>query len=286
MENSYILRNPSENEIIDVIDQNGSDFFSTIVDFLDKDEFFKKNPNSEFSKKNDVSKLFTGINYPFWNSLWGANFTEQEVKEKVSTLISQAKRKNIPFMWFVGVLSKPHNLGDYLEKAGLIKDESPGMYLNLRELDGLKYQEVLDQSKIKIERVSNPKEEEHWADICSTIFGMDEVKDEVGRIWSFCFKICDAYLATHDGKPVGASMVFYSSGVAGIYNVAVYPEYRNRGIGTAITMAPLLQAKKKGYEISVLTASQLGFNAYSKIGFKECWKYENYIYIPQPNEEN
>ena len=96
MENSYILRNPSENEIINVIDQNVSDLWKKNFDYLDKDYFLKKNPNSEFSVKNDVSKFFTGMNVAMWNSFWGANFTEQEVKEKVSTLISQAKRKNIP----------------------------------------------------------------------------------------------------------------------------------------------------------------------------------------------
>ncbi len=284
MENS-ILRNPSQNEIINAIDQNMSDFLSIVLDFIDKNDFLKENPNSEFYVKNEVSKLFTGINYPLWNSFWGANFTEQEVKEKVSTLVNQAKRRNIPFMWWVGALSKPHNLGDYLVKAGLIKDESPGMYLNLREIDETRYQKVLDQSKIKIERVLNPKEEEQWSDICSTTFGMDEIKDEVGHIWTILFEFCDAYLATLEGKPVGTSLVFYSSGVAGIYNVSVCPEYRNRGIGKTITMAPLLQAKKKGYEISILTSSELGFNVYTNMGFKECCKYEAYMYAPENQKE-
>jgi len=73
--------------------------------------------------------------------------------------------------------------------------------------------------------------------------------------------------------------------VAGIYCVAVCSEYRNRGIGKAITMAPLLQAKKKGYEISILTSSELGFNVYSRIGFKECCKYGQYIYTPDNQNE-
>jgi len=33
-------------------------------------------------------------------------------------------------------------------------------------------------------------------------------------------------------------------------------------------------------------ASELGLKVYSKIGFKECCKFGQYIYIPQPNEEN
>ena len=96
----------------------------------------------------------------------------------------------------------------------------------------------------------------------------------------------DAYLAIFEGVPVGISMIFYGSGVAGIYNVGVLPEYRKRGIGTALTMEPLYQAKKKGYEISILSSSESGFKIYSQIGYKECCKFNQYIYIPQPNEEN
>ena len=286
MANPHILRNPSQNEIINVIDQNMSDFCNSCLNFLEKNEFFKKNPNAEFSVKNDVSKMFTGIKVPFGNFFWGANFNEQDVKEKVDTLVSQAKINNIPFIWMVGALSKPHNLGDYLVNVGLVKVEDAGMHLNLRELDETKYQEAVDQSKIKIERVSNPTEEEQWIDICATAFGMEKMKDEIGHIWHVYFKFCDAYLATLEGKPVGVSLVFYGSGVAGIYCVGVLPEYRKRGIGAAISMAPLLQAKKKGYEISVLTTSQLGFSVYSHIGFKECCKHRMYIYSPDdPKEE-
>ncbi len=76
MEISNILKNPSENEIKNVIDKNILDFLGTTLDYLDKDYFLKKNPNSEFSVKNDVSKIFTGMKITMWNSFWGANFNE------------------------------------------------------------------------------------------------------------------------------------------------------------------------------------------------------------------
>ncbi|QEE15071.1 GNAT family N-acetyltransferase [Promethearchaeum syntrophicum] len=285
MENSDILRKTSKNEIINAIDQNSIDFWKTFSNFLDKDESLKKNPKFEISVKKEVSKIFTGMNHPIGNAFTRANFTEQQVYEKVSIYLNLAKQKNIPFIWWVGALSKPHNLGEILAKIGLIKDESPGMYLNLRDIDETKYKAALNRSKIKIEQILNPKEEKFWLDLCSTIFEMEEVKDEIDRMWRVCLKFCDAYLATYEGNPVGISMVFYGGGVAGIYNVGVHPDYRNRGIGTAITLAPTIQAKKKGYEISILMSSEIGFKVYSQIGFQECCKFNQYIYIPQPNEE-
>ncbi len=76
-------------------------------------------------------------------------------------------------------------------------------------------------------------------------FGIDEFKEDFGRICRGWFKFYDVYLASIDGKSVGVSMSLLSSGVAGIYCVGVSPEYRNRGIGKAITMASLLQAKRR-----------------------------------------
>jgi GNAT superfamily N-acetyltransferase len=225
------------------------------------------------------------MNIPLGNSVYNANFSEQNVKEKIDTIISQANRIKIPFLWWVGVLSKPHNLGEYLVEAGLIKHETTGMYLNLSKLDEKQYHKAVDQSKITISRVSNPKEEEEWIDVCAVAFEVDESKDEISYIWRTFFKHSDAYLATYEGKPVGISLVLYSSGVAGIYCVGVCPEFRNRGIGKAITMAPLLQAKKKGYEISILMSSELGFNVYSQIGYKECCKYGLYTYTPGNENE-
>ena len=64
MDNSHILRNPSKNELINVIDQNMSDLGNTLFGFIDKDYFLKKNPDSEFSVNNELSKFITGIKSP------------------------------------------------------------------------------------------------------------------------------------------------------------------------------------------------------------------------------
>ena len=64
-------------------------------------------------------------------------------------------------------------------------------------------------------------------------------------------------------------MLFLSAGVAGLYHVQVHPE-RRKGIGTALTLVPMHDARKAGYEISVLQASKMGEPVYRKIGFERC----------------
>ena len=89
------------------------------------------------------------------------------------------------------------------------------------------------------------------------------------------------YIAYLNGVPVSVSTVYYGAGVAGIYSVGTLRKYQHRGIGTAITLAPLIDARKRGFEIAVLTATTKGFPIYERIGFKKMEVMEEYIWVYQ-----
>lgn len=86
------------------------------------------------------------------------------------------------------------------------------------------------------------------------------------------------YLALLNGKPVGTSQLFLSEGVAGIYNVTCIPEARGQGIGSAVTLAPLLEAREMGYRIAVLQASKRGYNVYRRLGFQDFGNLSLYLW--------
>jgi ribosomal protein S18 acetylase RimI-like enzyme len=78
------------------------------------------------------------------------------------------------------------------------------------------------------------------------------------------------------GKPVATSTLFYGGGAAGIYDVATLPELRGKGLGAALTLQPLLDARSQGYRIGVLQSSEMGFNVYKKLGFRHLCQIENF----------
>jgi hypothetical protein len=86
------------------------------------------------------------------------------------------------------------------------------------------------------------------------------------------------YLAFLDKTAVATSLLFISSGIAGLFLISTLPKYRNLGIGKEMTLAPLLDARKIGCQIGGLFATQLGEIIYRKIGFEQCCTFDIYQY--------
>ena len=134
---------------------------------------------------------------------------------------------------------------------------------------------------LQITTVENEEMLRNWIHVASIGFGIPR---DVENIWYefFAYAACDrpfqTYLALLNGKPVGTSQLFTSAGVAGIYNVTCLPEARGQGIGTAITLAPLLEAREMGYRVGILQASSMGRRVYNRLGFQDFGKLSVYLW--------
>ena len=134
---------------------------------------------------------------------------------------------------------------------------------------------------LSIIRVEDGETLKKWIHIASIGFG---VPSDAEDIWyeffeeaacSFPFR---TYLALLNGEPVATSQLFTSAGVAGIYNVTCIPEARGQGIGSAVVMAPLLDAREMGYRVGILQASSMGYKVYRRLGFQDFGKLSVYLW--------
>ena len=228
----------------------------------------------------------TGIPFPLLNAVIETQIPLEFAIKKIRENITFFGKRQVPFIWMIGPSSSPKNMGVLLIKNGFILNKMPGMAYDLKNLKA----EREHLNKVEIIKVENIETLKVWNDIVLT--GFELPKELISDFFykAFLFKLLEdkgsasAFVANYNGNPIASSLVCYAAGVAGIYNVTTLEEARGKGIGTAITLAPLNEAKKLGYEIAILHSSEMAFNMYKKMDFKEYCIIENYIWQPGSKE--
>lgn len=76
---------------------------------------------------------------------------------------------------------------------------------------------------------------------------------------------------------IGGAHLSLQNGVAVIFNVCNIQKYRNKGLGTALSIWCIQQAKINNYRYILLQASPLGVAVYRKIGFKNLPPYSTFV---------
>lgn len=77
------------------------------------------------------------------------------------------------------------------------------------------------------------------------------------------------YLARVDGEPAGTSSLYVQEEVGGVYFVSTVPPARRRGVGGAITMAAVRDARDLDCRLAVLSCSPMGYSIYRRLGFED-----------------
>lgn len=78
------------------------------------------------------------------------------------------------------------------------------------------------------------------------------------------------YVAEEDGRLLGGCGVLMIAGEGNITNVAIAPEARNRGIGTALLRYLMAEGDREGltaYTLEVRVSNAAAIHVYEKLGF-------------------
>src|ERR1700722_8540089 len=77
-----------------------------------------------------------------------------------------------------------------------------------------------------------------------------------------------AYKAVIDSKIVGMGAIIYNGSTAWLFAIIVHKDFRNRGIGKAITQFLLDSIDKTCFPSVLLDATDFGYPVYKKAGFE------------------
>lgn len=215
----------------------------------------------------------------YHNCVVRADLQPTEADDAVAASIRRMRARGVPGTWHVGPSMRPVDLPERLLAAGFTPGGSePGMAADLHALQA----DLPTPPGLRVERVRDAAALATWSETLAQGFGEGEREaawvaatyrvlgyDTDGGPWWH-------YLARLDGEPVGTSTVFLGAGVAGVYFVMTVPAARGRGIGSAVTLAGLLDARDLGYRVGILTSSSMGHRVYTRLGFRDVCTIDMY----------
>ena len=241
-------------------------------------------PGAEVYKGDDVSWCITDIPIRACNVVFNARLKPENVDIVIESIIEKARTKGVALRWYVGKDTEPADLGEHLISHGFTAD-GPALMMavdlqtlkaDTRTLSDLNVIEVKDTNNLKI-----------WTNVCARGFGGTPQSETAHFRWFSTIMESGLpmrfYLAYLDGVPVATSELILAAGVAGIDRVATVPEARNQGIGYAVTLHPLLEAREMGYRAGTIQANEAGARVYRRMGFRKCGEITPYNWWDTPS---
>jgi len=174
-----------------------------------------------------------------------------------------------PFSWWISPGDRPGDLGATLESLGLVAAEGElAMACELRGLDP-----AAEAAALRVRRVRTPEELESYARLLAALWNpadpgvLQFYREGAPHLLSADCPL-RLYLGSWEGTPVATAELTMAGAAVGLYNISTRPDHRGRGIGSAMTRAPLLQARNEGHRLAVLQAAPAGVGIYRRIGFE------------------
>lgn len=197
----------------------------------------------------------------------------EDPTEAVRSVMDFAARQSVPWS-LVGRANILGVMGEATADAGLTEfDSDEGMILDSLEREepllprGLVIEQALDLEGIQTCLLTMAQGYEVPAAVFTPLLKAETV---------------DGYLAdppmaffigSVGGRPVAAAISIAWERVSYVFMVATVPEFRRRGIGTALTWRAALAGRVRGCEVSFLRASEAGRSVYKRMGFREVIRY-------------
>lgn len=259
----------SDEALITAIRANLNDFYRRV----------SRSDSAHFENEN-FTRWHTPLQHPWFNGILSVNPPAKEDETVIDESIRYFRSKGIRAItfWMEPRLTR-RDWEPVLTKFGFrFEDGTPGMAVDLQVLN----ESLQPINSFEVRVAADEESTRAWTHAFTIGYGLPlDWEDDIYKVWSSLGSNLPIrnYLGFLNGEPVGTSCLFIGGGAAGIYSVSTLPQARGKGIGAALTLKPLQDAREMGYRIGVLQSSEMGYNIYKRLGFRHLCQIENF-YLP------
>ncbi len=212
----------------------------------------------------------SGLACDTFNYVLRARLNRDSAANRVHGAIGYFRDAGRPFSWWVGPADQPGDLGRLLIDAGLEQAETElAMAADVSTVADVDLSPV----GLRIERVRTAVQLRHFAALNAANWTPPD-----SNVLEFYARASNVLLSDRcplwfyvgyvDDVPVATSERTVGGGVAGLYNISTAAAHRRRGIGTAMTAQPLVDARAAGLPTGILQAAAEGVGVYQRVGFR------------------
>ena len=245
-------------------------------------------PEGEVHEDGELYWFITGRPYPNGvTRTYLARDDQPYIEAKILATCDHFQTHGVGLNWAVGPMTRPSNLGTHLEKHGFShRHEDTIMAVDVQAI----HEDLPTPAALVIQECSDAEMLRSWFPVAMR--GFDATEKGTASYYNNYVKLgfgegksWHHYVGWLHNKPVGVATLLLHAGVAGIYGVAVIPEVRRQGVGTAMTLHALREAHALGYQIALLTPSKMGIGIYRRIGFQEYGSIHHYGWPPSVHKQ-
>ena len=206
-------------------------------------------------------------------------------------LLTNSEGKAVgPCHWVLGPAPQPDLERALLAHGFVLDHEEPAMAAPLEEDE----EELIGRYEQAVTRVGEgfditPVEDGNAETLVDwmTAWGSGMRSIEVMESWKAVYMVMlrelprsefSMFVGRVHGRAVGTGIMYRAEGVAAVHYITTLPEFRKRGIGTALTLHAMVLARRFGCRIAMLTASQIGIGVYRSLGFREFGLQKIYLW--------
>jgi GNAT superfamily N-acetyltransferase/ketosteroid isomerase-like protein len=228
----------------------------------------------------------SGDAHPGSNFVGGIRWSSAEADARIEETIAYHRERNVGFQWFVSPYDTPSDLGERLEKHGLVLagDADTMARLGLDDLDDIPTNPDLT---VSILDGSDHKLLDALAYIMKICFNWSQEQVDqrmpglIERMRDERFREREInYVGILKGEPIGLGRLVMRSGVAYLGGAATLPEFRGQKVYSTLLRRRLEDARARGYHLAAINAEPMSRRIVTRYGFKEYARICIYGWMP------